>query len=215
MVAAGPHNGRLVIARRYDSTAALATDFARSYVLYSDDQGLSWTAGDLLPLDWTECQVAELKNGSLVLTSRLTGLSGFYCNGTQPRCFQRGFARSDDGGMTWAAVWYLEDYEPEIIVNNCENAMASDPATGVLYWGHPGALNMSRANYTVHQSRDGGLHWELLDRVYEHGAGYSDVHVLRAADGTPYLGALFQRTLYEPGAEGGGYNLAFAWVRLD
>ena len=90
--------------------------------------------------------MAELKNGSLVLTSRLTGLSGFYCNGTQPNCYQRGFARSDDGlvhchgefgaelrvtgGSTWAAVWYLEDYEPEIIVNNCEAPMVSDPATG-------------------------------------------------------------------------------------
>ena len=60
----------------------------------------------------------------------------------------------------------------------------------------------------------GGLTWEILDRVYEHGAGYSDVHVLHVADGTPYLGALFQRTLYEQGAEGGGYNLAFAKVQI-
>ncbi len=93
--------------------------------------------------------------------------------------------------------------------------MASDPTTGTLYWAHPGAVNMSRANYTVHQSRDGGLTWELLNRVYEHGAGYSDVHVLHTDAGEPYLGALFQRTLYEAGAEGGGYNLAFARVPLN
>ena len=87
-------------------------------------------------------------------------------------------------------------------------------ATGTLYWAHPGAVNMSRANYTLHQSFDGGLTWELLNRVYEHGAGYSDVHVLHTEAGEPYLGALFQRTLYEAGAEGGGYNLAFARVPL-
>lgn len=98
LVQDGPHKGRLAIARRYDGTKSVAAAFSRSYVLYSDNQGLSWSAGELLPLDWTECQVAELKNGSLLLTSRLTGLSGFYCNGPKdpkdPNCFQRGFARS-------------------------------------------------------------------------------------------------------------------------
>jgi hypothetical protein len=34
-------------------------------------------------------------------------------------------------------------------------------------------------------------------------------------EGKPFLGALFQRTIYEPGAEGGGYNLALASVPLD
>ena len=108
---------------------------------------------------------------------------------------------------------YLEDRQPEIIVNNCENALASDPETGTLYWGHPGAVNMTRANYTVHESTDGGATWRLLDRVYARGAGYSDVHVVPTAAGAQ-LGVLFQRTLYEPGAEGGGYNLAYAAVPL-
>ena len=79
---------------------------------------------------------------------------------------------------------------------------------------HRHHLDRCRANYTVHQSADGGLTWELLDRVYERGAGYSDAHILYTAAGEPYLGTLFQRTLYEPGAEGGGYNLALASVPL-
>ena len=74
---------------------------------------------------------------------------------------------------------------------------------------------MTRANYTVHQSFDDGITWKMLDRVYEHGAGYSDVHVIHTKEGKSYLGALFQRTLYEAGAEGGGYNLAFASVQLN
>ena len=66
----------------------------------------------------------------------------------------------------------------------------------------------------VARTQDGGETWELLDRVYEFGAGYSDVHVLHAEGGKAYLGALFQRTIYEAGAEGGGYNLALASVSL-
>ena len=54
----------------------------------------------------------------------------------------------------------------------------------------------------------GGASWQLLDRIYVHGAGYSDLHLMHTAGGEPYLGALFQRTLYEPGAEGGGYAAA-------
>ena len=42
---------------------------------------------------------------------------------------------------------------------------------------------------------------------------YSDVHVVPTSTGAS-LGVLFQRTLYEPGAEGGGYNLAYASVPL-
>merc|ERR1712232_699219 len=130
MRANGPHKGRLAMARRYDCCKSVADAFSRSFVLYSDDIGKTWSAGELLPIGWTECQVAELKNGSLVLTSRLTGhgLNNFYCNGTDLNCFQRGFARSDDGGASWAAVWYLEERQPLIIRNNCENPMVSDPA---------------------------------------------------------------------------------------
>ena len=74
----------------------------RSYALFSDDQGLTWTAGQLLPAGWTEDQLAEMKNGSILMTSRLEG-RGFPQwqpdpnNGTDPRNHRRGFARSDDG----------------------------------------------------------------------------------------------------------------------
>ena len=47
--------------------------YFHSFVLYSDDDGSTWTMGELLPKGFTECQVAELQNGSLLLTSRLYG----------------------------------------------------------------------------------------------------------------------------------------------
>jgi len=174
-------------------------------------------AGELLPVGWSECQAAEMKNGSLLLTSRLgRPYNDFYCRNGPDFCWERGFARSDDGGATWAAIWYAEHRQPELspYTNNCENPMVSDPATGIIYWGHPGATNKTRANYTVHSSHDGGATWQFFNRVYAGGAGYSDLHVLQDAQGESYLGVLFQRTLYEEGVEGGGYNLALASVPL-
>ena len=116
--------------------------------------------------------------------------------GTDLNCFQRGFARSDDGGSTvsdnhmrapcqsftraathvraragqrrwraggefvacarapsvcvcccvqWADVWYLEERQPHIIINNCEHAMVSDLATGACPHAIPAPPRTRRA----------------------------------------------------------------------
>ena len=97
----GAHAGRLMVALRHDCGCG---DLRTSFVVYSDDHGRTWTGGEgmlLLPQyggGWTECQVAEMHNGSVLLTSR-----NFF--GRSSRQGPRLFARSDDGGATWAANW--------------------------------------------------------------------------------------------------------------
>ena len=102
----------------------------------------------------------------------------------------------------------------EVFTGTCENSLAADPDTGMVYYGHPGAVNGSRTNFTVHVSADGGASWEFFERVTAHGSGYSDMHVLRTPSGGKELAVLFQRTLWEAGNEGGGYNLAWATIPL-
>ena len=104
--------------------------YTRVYVLYSDDHGLNWSAGQLLPVGWTESQLAEMSNGSLVsstscdspvcignvtpaacaqlMTGRMDGAPWWpgsgpdhHYNKTNVMNRNRGFARSDDGGRTW------------------------------------------------------------------------------------------------------------------
>ena len=129
-----------------------------------------------------------------------------------PYPLRRGFARSDDGGETWAQWWWLEDRQPDVYTGTCENSVSSDPAAspdeGRMFYARPGAVNGSRSNYTVHRSYDGGGTWRLQAVVYSHGAGYSDSVVLPNGN----LGVVFQRCLYNASIEGGGYNLAFAEV---
>ena len=94
-----------MLARRYDcepNNKAFNERFAQSFVLFSDDQGATWTAGERLAEGWTECQVAELRNGSLLLTARMAGAPWLSKPGVRSDR-RRGFARSDDGGATWAA----------------------------------------------------------------------------------------------------------------
>ena len=57
----GPFAGRLALARRFNCKAVMGDhneqQYFHSFVLYSDDDGASWTMGELLPKGWTECQV--------------------------------------------------------------------------------------------------------------------------------------------------------------
>eukprot|EP00039_Didymoeca_costata_P006136 m.87714 g.87714 ORF g.87714 m.87714 type:complete len:167 (+) comp13127_c0_seq3:716-1216(+) len=127
---------------------------------------------------------------------------------------RRGFARSDDGGATWSAVWFLEDRQPDIYVGTCSHALVSSVDSlgslqnnnTVLYYVHPGSSvnkSLPRANYTVHRSYDGGASWQFYALVYpELGdyigrAGYSDAHILPSDSDGVSLGVAFHRTLYD------------------
>ena len=85
-------------------------------------------------------EVAELKNGSVILTSR-----NFYDrrSGFGPRMF----ARSDDGGETWVQRWSTN--ETEVPDTYCEGSILSDASAesgqDLLFYGHPSAH--SRRNY--------------------------------------------------------------------
>ncbi len=105
----GKHAGRLVFARRFDGALRLRGDpsdltpYMRSFILFSDDNGATFTVGQLLPASWTECEVAELKNGSLLMTARIEGCVAAYGKNTTSCGHERGFARSDDGERVLAA----------------------------------------------------------------------------------------------------------------
>ena len=236
----GPHAGRLAMARRFDCHAAMGDhgmqQYFHSYILFSDDNGEHWTAGQLSPQGWTECQVAELKNGSLLMTSRMYGTPYLTPGKDAKRTdLRRGFARSDDGGYTWSEIWYLEKRQPEIMVGTCAHALSSDPATGTVFYSHPGnwteGTELARANYTLQKSVDGGATWQFVNRVYGPGppgsgrsgpnyggAGYSDSIVIpdSSAPGGATLLMGFQKTFEPPvaGVEGGGYDMAVALLPL-
>jgi len=216
----GKYAGRLAMARRFNCRSGTCStmDYQRSAVIFSDDNGASWTVSQLTPAGWTECQVAETRNGSLLL-------GGPYINrSTDPTVKsmerRRGFARSDDGGYTWAAIWYVRDTQPDIELHQptCSEALVSNPAAGKgsLYSGHPGSLSHDRSNYTLHKSDDNGVTWQFVNRVYAGGSGYSDAVVMPNGDDGYTLAMLFQKTWDppDPTVEGGGYDMGLALMPL-
>ena len=191
-VEGGPHKGRLLAALRHDCGCS---DAPASFVVYSDDHGATWAGGALLPEagehgmpgpinnqsngaqgGWTECEVAELRNGSVLLTSRnlyniKSGLAA------------RMFARSDDGGKNWAQVWSSVN-DPQLGLANtyCEGSVLGVPAQGMLYFGQPSSGGR-RADYVVSYSNDSGLVWSTVsDKIWGGGAAYSDLAMTRSGD---------------------------------
>ena len=233
----GPHKGRFILPRIGTPAGQppRGQNVIHSFALYSDDAGRTWTAGATLPNQWDECTLQELKNGSVLMSARIddpenTDRHHPDTNRTRVRT-TRGFAISHDGGSTWDRQWTMFERQPEIHDAPCSDALAYSLESDSLYFGHPGSVNGSRTNYTILRSTDSGLSWNFVDRVYPAGAGYSDMVVLppsahggaqtggTEAAGTEIagdvLGIAFQRTLWEPGVEGGGYNMGWATWYVD
>lgn len=137
--------GRLLAPRRADCCDC--SGVARSFLLISDDRGASWRAGRRLPLGTTESAVVELPNGSVLLTSRaLRGRASGH------RGKRRLFARSDDGGETWASVWGVTgDGASQLKDPDCAAALGS--ASGATLFVNPShpkrRCNLSLCRRTV------------------------------------------------------------------
>lgn len=177
----GARAGRIMAALRHDCGCG---DLRSSFVVYSDDHGATWSGGAqmvLLPKfggGWTEDQVAELPNGSVLMTSR-----NFY--GTSSGQGPRLMARSDDGGETWASNWSSYDLPDPY----CEGSILSD-AAGRLVFGNPSSSR--RKNYSLHSSLDGGRTWPHSRIVYPGDAAYSDTAFVRNGS----VGILFEKDNY-------------------
>lgn len=176
----GKHKGRLLVPQRHDCHDCSGT--TNSFALISDDHGVTFRGGALLPHGWSECQMAELRNGSVVVTSRN--------DGDKTRQSSRLFARSDDGAETWAALWEAD--ESVLPDPRCEASLLGDPGAGVLYFGNPSSAH-SRQNYSVHTSHDGGISWQFHAKVYSGGSAYSDMTFTAAGD----LACLFEKDGYK------------------
>ena len=107
--------------------------------------------------------------------------------------------------------------EPEIADAPCSDALVYSMKSNAMYLGKP--YGDDRTNYTILRSQDEGGSWSILGHLPAYqggtGAGYSDMHLLPTSGPVDLLGVAFQRTLWEPDVEGGGYNMAWAIVDIN
>lgn len=181
-------SGRLVIPG-YDSRKG-----AYSAVIYSDDNGRSWQAGDKMVKQTNESQVVQLSGGTIMLNMR----SSKY----------RDVAISGDGGKSWGDL--ITD---KTLIDSwgCQSSLLyytrqSDGfAKDRILFANP-AHESNRFNMTVRLSYDNAKTWPVSKTVYTGPAAYSSLTVLE--DGTIGL-------LYETGADHPYQKIAFARFNLE
>lgn len=150
----GERKGRIIVP---------ASSGGYAFVMYSDDNGLTWIKGENAGTG-NECEAAELDDGTLVMVIRdMTGCSTYH-----PEQYQR-LSYSDDGGETW----YEQTVDTTLRSPICMSSVAVKD--GKLIMSYPDSFH-TRVNLTLGVSEDGGDNW-ITYPVYNGAAGYSCVTV--------------------------------------
>lgn len=185
VIAAGPghgirlRNGRL-LAAVWLSTGGKKHRPSRVGTLYSDDNGLTWQTGDLVPdtlPNPSETYAVELRDGRVMLNIR-----------NESPEHRRALSFSSDG----ARAWSKPVFDQQLLEPVCMASLIRHPK-GALLFSNPDNLeatyvdasktvNRDRKNLTVQWSGDDGKTW-TAKRVLEAGlSGYSDLAAI--SDGT-------------------------------
>lgn len=153
---------------------------SRIATIYSDDQGVTWKAGTLVPdvpgfINPSETMAVELADGRVMLNIR---------NESEHR--RRGVSYSADGVSDWTLPTYVDDLFEPICMGSILRIGHTENDTELLFV-NPDSKSIAkhpRANLTVKWSADGGNTWPA-SLVLEPGiAGYADLAV--GPDGTGY-----------------------------
>lgn len=140
-------------------------------VIYSDDQGQSWQAGEIAVPKGGEPNVVQLSDGRVMVTSR---------NGDARN--RRKFSISPDGISNWSPPAFFD----EILEPGCMAGLVSLPgddsdAKPWLLYSAPYTTeraHQDRRNVTIYVSKDDGKTWPIRKQLHHGPSAYSDLAVL-------------------------------------
>lgn len=176
-------NGRLVIPSYH---AEAKTKTYRSHMIFSDDAGKTWKRGETVGSHCTECQVAQRKDGSLLMISRTI-------QGKQ----EKTTALSSDGGATWGKP----KFEPALYDPSCQASLLRIP--GRWLFTHP--AGPGRRDLVLRISDDEGRTWGAGRLLRKGDSQYSSLTLL--PDGA--IGCLYDCWV------DGNYRVFFTRFELD
>lgn len=142
-----------------------------NYVVYSDDNGVTWKVSNQAYSGGDEAKVAELNDGTILMSVRRSGA--------------RGYVKSTDGGETWGtqSTW------PDLNVNACNGDILEYTAKVDGYDQNRTLQSLpindgakGREKVSVYLSYDEGTTWERKKQMFPGLSAYSTMIML--PDGT-------------------------------
>lgn len=168
-------SGRVVIPSyaAFVETPLKDGELTHSYMILSDDQGITWRIGGFLNDDLlkgqfsNECQAVEpYLNNSVLVAAR----------GLGPHRLQ---GWSHDGGETFEPTTVVSLKEP---IEGCEMSVTHLTSTnqdpGVLLLTGPLEFSLYRTNFSLATSSDAGRTWSLHHQIFAGPSAYSSLQVL-------------------------------------
>eukprot|EP00405_Crypthecodinium_cohnii_P033322 CAMPEP_0206527524 /NCGR_PEP_ID=MMETSP0325_2-20121206/1397_1 /ASSEMBLY_ACC=CAM_ASM_000347 /TAXON_ID=2866 /ORGANISM="Crypthecodinium cohnii, Strain Seligo" /LENGTH=407 /DNA_ID=CAMNT_0054022945 /DNA_START=59 /DNA_END=1282 /DNA_ORIENTATION=- len=132
--------------------------YEEDFIVYSDDEGLTWTTQEKTFAKMDEAAMADLGDGEVLLSLRSLA---------EP-VLGRAFARSHDGGMTWSEIYHDHTLPGPV----CQGSLAALNKT--VFFSEPSGRG--RTHLTLHRSDDGSSTWAAQQVVVEQAtAGYSSM----------------------------------------
>jgi len=188
----GAHAGRILFAASLCRKGN--SNISDNFVLYSDDEGLTWQVSNMAYEGGDESKLIELVDGTVLISVRRSGA--------------RGYNRSTDGGVNWGTqgTW------PEITTNACNGEMLRVYATdqgdscNLLLHSIPNSIN--RENVSIFVSYDEGVSWSHPVIIAPGPSAYSSLTLLK--DGT--IGAYVEKNT-SAGFELWYQNFSPRWLR--
>ncbi len=179
-------NGRLlfVAAVREDVHNPYATS---NFVIFSDDNGISWSVSQRAAVGGDEAKVVELDDGTILMSIRCAG--------------QRRFNRSGNHGATWqehTGTW------SDLVAPACNgDIIRYEMPVAPAFLLHSLPSGSQRDSVTVYLSPDQGKTWPIHRCVAPYASAYSSLCVLpngkigllveEAEDGTDRYSIVFYR----------------------
>lgn len=162
-----------------------------SHAIYSDDHGRTWKIGGISEEKTNECQVAELRDGTLLLNMRSY-------HGRN----RRAVARSRDGGLTWSSI----EFDEALIEPVCQASFIRYDRRRLLF-SNP--ADTKRDRMTIRLSPDEGQTWPVAKLLYAGPSAYSSMAVLRDRA----IGILYERGERGPYEQIVFARFRAAWLR--
>jgi sialidase-1 len=197
-------NGRLLVAVWLREPAALVPQ--RTYrvaTIYSDDAGMTWKRGAILPdvpevKNPNESMAVELADGRVLMNIRNNAAT-----------HRRGLSYSPDGISNWTIPVVNNDlFEPVCMASTIRVSDAKEDGKSRLLFVNPDSRAIAkypRKNLVAKLSYDEGKSWPVQKVIDSSLAGYSDVAV--STDGTIYC-------LYETHTTGTGWKYSLVLKRF-